>query len=121
MAAKQWRRKYERISCYIPILLRFLGNNPPDGWGVILDISLGGVKVETRTPIKDGQIVFISFSISDEFNFMNAKGIIRRVTQNGLYYVGGVTFVDSIDKQHLQNALQLHLLSSDIETEEISA
>ena len=115
--AQQWRRQYERISCYIPIMLRFLGNNPPDGWGVIQDISLGGVKIETRSPVRDGQIVFISFSLSDEFNFLNTKGIMCRVTQNGIYYTCGIRFVDSIDKQHLANALQLHLLSNDIETE----
>ncbi|MBN1621334.1 MAG: PilZ domain-containing protein [Endomicrobiales bacterium] len=117
MAARQWRRKYERISCYIPILLRFLGGNPPDGWGVILDISLGGLKIETRTPLKDGQIVFVSFSISEEFNFINVKGVTRRIIQNGIYYNSGIRFVDSIDKQHLQNALQLHLLSTDVEAE----
>jgi len=118
MAAMQWRRKHERISCFIPILLRFLGNSPQDGWGIILDISLGGLKIETRTPISDGQVVFISFSIADDFNFVNAKCMSRRTVQNGIYYTSGIRFANSIDKHHLLSALQLHLLSSDIESEE---
>ena len=121
MVAMQWRRRHERISCFIPILLRFLGNNPQDGWGVILDISLGGLKIETRSPLSDGQVVFVSFSIADDFNFVNAKCMVRRMVQNGVYFMSGIRFVNSIDKQHLLNALQLHLLSSDIESEEIEA
>ena len=116
-AATQWRRQYERISCYIPILLRFIDTNPKDGWGLILDISLGGMKIETRSPVSDGQVVFISFSISEDFNFVNAKCLVKRVMQDGIYYTCGLRFLDSIDKQHLYNALQLHLLSNDVDFE----
>jgi hypothetical protein len=114
--ATQWRRQYERISCYIPILFRFIESNPKDGWGVIHDISLGGIKAETRTVVKEGQTVYISFSISEEFNFVNAKCLIQRTVQDGIYYICGIKFTDSIDKQHLHNALQLHLLTTDVES-----
>ena len=113
--AIQWRRQYGRVSCYIPILFRFIESTPKDGWGVILDISLGGIKAETRTAVTEGQTVFVTFALSEEFNFVNAKCRVQRTVQDGIYYICGIKFSDSMDKQHLHNALQLHLLTDDIE------
>jgi c-di-GMP-binding flagellar brake protein YcgR len=109
---KEWRRKYSRIKCNrypqmnIPILLHFRPDRP-DGWGIIQDISLGGIGVETRTPVKIGQTVYVSFLIAESFSFANTKGTIRRALKEGIYYICGVEFESLIDRQHLQDALAM--------------
>ena len=108
----EWRRKHRRISCFIPILIRPTGSKYDEGWGIIQDIGLGGVKLESRLPLNDGQTVFVSFMVSDNFNFVNTKGIVKRIIKSGIYYIYGIQFVELIDRQHLLNALQEYLASS---------
>lgn len=108
---KEWRRKYSRIKCYnppaqvMPILLHFGSERHADGWGVIQDISLGGIGVETRSPVRKGQTVYVTFSIADNFTFASAKAVIRRVIDGKLYRVCGIEFESLVDRQHLEEAL----------------
>jgi hypothetical protein len=111
---KEWRRKHTRIKCYqppllnIPVLLHFPSDVKSDeGWGIILDISLGGIGVETRTPLKTGQTVYVSFIVSENFTFSNTKGIIRHVIDRDIYHIAGVEFDSLVDKAHLQDAIAI--------------
>ncbi len=113
MVFKDWRRKYIRMTCFLPsfinysVLLHYdAGSKHSDGWGVIQDISMGGIKIETRVPFQDGQEVFMSFSISENFTFTNIKCVVKRVVQEGLYYLCGLEFVNLSDRQHLRDALE---------------
>lgn len=111
--ALDWRRKYARMACFLPSYINYSvlismksGNANLDGWGVVQDISMGGIKIETRTPIQKGQTVFVSFSIDNNFTFTNTKCIVKRVAQSGIYYICGLEFVNLVDKQHLKDALE---------------
>lgn len=99
-------RKTIRISCSIPALLRFPSGSIQDGWGVIYDISLGGIKLETRSPISKGDIVYVSFNVSDNLIFENMRGRAVRVLQEGVYFVVGVEFDLAIDKNHLKEGIR---------------
>lgn len=121
----EWRRKYARISCFLPslirspVLLQFKnGEKPSDGWGVIHDISLGGIKIETRTELEKGQTIFISFSLSDNFKFANTKGIVTRTVKDGIYYTYGIKFESVVDQEHLKNAIEEILYLKPEKTEE---
>jgi len=109
----EWRRKYSRLSCHIPVLLRIPGGNPPDGWGTILDISLGGIRVETRCPLTINQEVFVTFVFSENFSFVNTRARVRRLNSQGIYFIAGMEFVALVDQQHLKDALQEYFTGSE--------
>lgn len=102
----EWRRKHTRISCNIPVLLRVPGGNPPEGWGTILDISLGGIRVETRYPLSVNQEVFVTFNFSENFSFVNTKARVCRLTLRGIYFIAGMEFTGLVDQKHLKDALE---------------
>jgi len=109
----EWRRKHARISCFVPSLVRYpvlvqyqSDRGLSDGWGVIHDISLGGLKFESRSELRKSQKVFISFTISDDFTFTNTPGIITRIIKKGIYYTYGVRFESLVDQKHLEDALE---------------
>ena len=109
---KEWRRKHPRVKCFFPppssiAVLMHLQNTPikDDSWGTIIDISVGGIGIETRTPVKVGQTLYLTFSISQNFTFANTKGVIRRFTLNDIYYTCGIEFDLLVDKQHLEDAI----------------
>jgi len=99
----------------IPVLLRSKSSRISDGWGIIRDISLGGIGFETRMPIKEGQTIHVSFTLADNFSFANTKGTIRRAIREGIYYVCGIEFDLLVDREHLQDAL---VVLSEIEAKE---
>ncbi len=106
---QEWRRKHARISCYIPVLIRALGKTPQEGWGIIRDVSLGGLRLETRYPLISGDAVYITFSFSQNFSFVNTKAKVRRVGKQGVYNICGVEFESLVDVQHLHNALEEYI------------
>jgi hypothetical protein len=113
MVLKDWRRKYIRMTCFLPSYMNYSvlihyqsGQKLGDGWGVIQDISMGGIRIETRTPFQPGQEVFMSFSISENFVFTNVRCAVKRVVKDGLYYLCGLEFVNVTDREHLKDALE---------------
>jgi c-di-GMP-binding flagellar brake protein YcgR len=101
----QESRRNLRISCSLPVLLRFVSKTPEEGWGTIYDISLGGIKLETKNRLGVGESFFMSFIIGDNYNFENTKGRVVRVDEVDGFYTCGVEFDLSIDKTHLRDAL----------------
>jgi c-di-GMP-binding flagellar brake protein YcgR len=99
------RRRNLRISCSIPVLLRFPARDQREGWGTLYDISLGGIKMETRMPLVSGESIFLSFVVGDNYVFENTRGkIVRVVAQEG-YYIAGVEFSLVVDRDHLKEGL----------------
>lgn len=98
-------RKSLRISCSVPVLVRFPARDQREGWGTLYDISLGGIKMETRTPLMPGETIFLSFILGDNYVFENTRGkVVRVVMQNG-YYTAGVEFYLVVDREHLRNGM----------------
>ncbi|MFH1369012.1 MAG: PilZ domain-containing protein [Elusimicrobiota bacterium] len=120
--AIDWRRRHTRMACFLPSYINYSvlinvkseGGGGGDGWGVIQDISMGGIRIETRVPIQVGQAMFISFGISDNFTFANTKCVVKRITRIGIYYICGLEFVNLVDRQHLKDALE-HMILFDNE------
>ena len=98
-------RKNLRISCSIPVLLRFVSRTPQEGWGTIYDISLGGIKLETRFHLEVGENIFLSFILGDNFIFENTRGRIIRIEEKDGYFTCGIEFDHIVDKNHLKEGL----------------
>jgi hypothetical protein len=99
-------RKNLRFSCSIPALLRFLSGDPIDGWGVVYDMGLGGVKLESRRPLAMGDVVYLSFSLSARFSYDNVRGRVVRVFRRGYYTMAGVEFDSDMDKENLREGIR---------------
>lgn len=100
-------RSGPRLAASLPVVLRFPDTNPPDGWGRILDLSLTGMKLETRWPLKVGQAVYVTFEPQNQTRLENLRARVVRVTWEEGYYVAGVAFDESVDQAYLREALIL--------------
>lgn len=107
------RRRHPRLSTIVPAVLKYQGTSQPDGWGLIYDISMGGLEFETRMQVKKGQNIYISFKISDNFDFKNIPAKIVRVESWEKYNFVGLEFNDRIDRRHLADAMA-HYLETDL-------
>lgn len=107
--AQEWRRKHARISCYIPVLIRVPGKIPQEGWGIIRDISLGGLRLETRYPLVVGETIYTTFSFSQNFSFVNTRSKVLRIGKSGVYNICGLEFEMLVDREHLRNAFEEYL------------
>lgn len=103
------QRRSMRLSCSVPVLLRVTNGEPAESWGVIYDISLVGIKLETRREFEKNDTVFVSFVLANDFIFENTRGKIVRLSASGGYLTLGVEFDNIIDKNHLKDALHTML------------
>ncbi|MFH1368725.1 MAG: PilZ domain-containing protein [Elusimicrobiota bacterium] len=98
-------RRSLRISCSVPVLVRVTKGEPAEAWGIIYDISLVGIKLETRKELENKETVFLSFTLGQNFIFENARGTVVRVSKNAGYSMVGIEFDLAVDKNHLKDAL----------------
>lgn len=94
-----------RISCSVPVLIRVTSGEPAEAWGIIYDISLVGIKIETRRELEKNDAVFVSFELANNFIFENTKGKVVRSSEYEGYYTIGLEFDNILDKNHLKDAL----------------
>jgi hypothetical protein len=99
-------RRNLRISCSVPALLYTPESKPQESWGVIFDISLGGVKIETPRYLKRGENVFLSFVVGRKYHFKKMKGSILRVLLKGHTYEIGIKFDDMYNKEYMAQAIR---------------
>jgi hypothetical protein len=85
--------------------MRSLTGEPPESWGIIYDISIHGLKIETRRPIKKDDTVFLSFVIAVNNVFESVRGKIVHVEEKNGYYMAGVEFDSVVDRNHLRDGL----------------
>lgn len=98
-------RKSLRMSCSVPVILRFIARETRESWGTIYDISLGGLKLETRMPLTNGEMLFLSFVLGDNYLFENTRGTVVRVSSHDGYFTAGIQFSLPIDRTHLRDGL----------------
>jgi len=101
---KEYRRNI-RFSASIPVLMRFYERDNKEGWGVIYDVSLGGLQIETRIPLRDRELIYLSFTLGNDYEFVDALGQIAHVSSRNGYCVAGVKFGTAIDKDQLRDGL----------------
>lgn len=99
------RRKSPRISTFLPASIICSGKPNLKSWGTILDVSIGGIALETRLPLEKEQKIYVSFKFGDNFEFRNIAATVKRVSQRESYYRAGLELDKQVDKRHLVNAI----------------
>jgi hypothetical protein len=108
-------RRNTRISCSIPVLLKFKGTVDFESWGVIFDVSLGGFKFETMSRVSENDETLLSFKLGDGCEFEDMRGKVAHVSPRRGYYVVGIAFREGdIDRERLRAGLFM-LVRSDAE------
>ena len=98
-------RRDNRIKCSIPVLLQIPDASVLESWGVIFDISQGGVRIETPTELYRNQIIYLSFVIGKKYHFKKFQGLVIRVLLEGHSYLVGIKFESVKDKELLNGAI----------------
>ena len=94
-----------RFSVSIPVMLRFYERENLEGWGVIYDVSLGGLLIETLFPMHDRELVYLSFTLGNDYEFADVLGIAAHVSSRNGYCVAGVKFGTAKYKTQLRDGL----------------
>lgn len=114
------RRQFVRLEITSPMWLRqikdIFGNFKPSDRTYemeadILNISAGGVLVETDQPLNEGDIVAMRFRLQDAENLDNVLGLVKRADQDEGFYLAGIEFVTRSFLQDKLSAAELDLLS----------
>lgn len=100
-------RSSPRLSTSIPVALAFPDAEPSQGWGRIIDLSLGGARLETRSTLKVGQAVYLTFEPHHEMRLENLRARVVRAQWEDGYYVAGLAFDENVDQSYLKEALVL--------------
>lgn len=99
-------RRHHRIMTFIPVGIHFATGNPAEGWGRIRNVSVGGVELETHFVLKNGQKIYLSFSIEGwVFVFQHVPARVVRAKNILGAYSAGISFEDELDREHLREAL----------------
>lgn len=98
-------RSAPRVAVSLPVALRFPDGEPAEGWGRILDLSVAGVRLESRFPHRVGQSVQLTFFPVSKVALQNLPAKVVRVSWESGYYVAGLAFDPAVDKGHLKLAL----------------
>jgi hypothetical protein len=96
-----------RLATSLPVALRFPDADPSEGWGRIIDISVSGVRLETRWRIEVGQAVYLTFVPHGEMRLENLRARVIRTEWEDGYYVAGLAFDATVDPTFLREALVL--------------
>ena len=100
------QRRYPRIMTYLAVALRFPDVEPAEGWGWILDLSGNGVRVETRSPLRVGQGIYVSFQVSDQYVFENLRAEAVRVAWDMGYHIAALAFDETVDFDYVAEAVR---------------
>lgn len=116
-------RSYVRLEISAPMTLNVLkdifGNFNPgiDNdviKGSILNISSGGVLVESEEPLNEGDILAMRFMLQESETIDNVLGIVKRCDTDEFGTLTGIAFVD---REHLldkMSSAELDLLSAQV-------
>jgi hypothetical protein len=75
-------------------------------WGFgVLDLSAGGLIMETRCPIKVADVVYVTFAIHDGAQFDNLRARVIRVSYEEGYFLAGISFDDVVDTETLRDVI----------------
>jgi hypothetical protein len=99
------RRKTTRFSTSVPVGLRFATGRFKEGWGRIINLSVEGLLLETRFPMKVAGVVYVTFSLKDGARFENLRARIIRAHYEEGYTVAGIAFDEVVDHETLRDVL----------------
>ncbi len=116
----QEQRRFVRLQISAPLALRKIrdiaGNFWPDGDrhlinGVILNISEGGVLVETDQPINEGDIVLMRFTLQDVESLDNVLGLAKRADLDDGCFLIGIEFITRSFLADIVSKAEMDMLS----------
>ena len=102
-------REGPRVAASVPVALRFPDGDASEGWGRLLDIALGGARLESRWPHRVGQAVYLTFEPRPGMRLENLRSRVTRVRWEEGYYIAAVSFDETVDKTYLREALSVIL------------
>jgi len=110
---KEKQRQFIRLEISSPMKVRQLKDifgtfRPQDAEdaidGTVMNISSGGLLVELTSPLNEGDIVVMRFSLQEVETLDNVLGIVKRVDLDEEATLAGIQF---IDKEFLADKLTL--------------
>ena len=112
--AGEERRIFERVSVYIPAqVFDFSGETFLDN-GMVVDVSIGGIKMQTKNEYKIGDKILVKFVLEKKESSttigMSTKGeveIMYKIAQGSNNFVG-LKFVNMnyFDKEHVRDFIE---------------
>jgi hypothetical protein len=76
------------------------GNEIDEGMGRAIDISIGGILIETYDPIESQDILLIAIGIKDELIEIKGKVVYCRAEDSGMFRTG-IHFLETNEKIRL--------------------
>jgi hypothetical protein len=100
-----------RAPAFIPVSIEFHEHEArSESWGRLLDLSPTGARLMTRTPLRGGDAVLLSFELpGGGFERLRA-GVIRAARDEDGYRVCRVRFSSAAERVRLGRALRALLL-----------
>jgi hypothetical protein len=105
------QRQYVRLEIAAPVNISRIKSIDGDFWaageerrieGTILNLSEGGVLVDTRHQLDSGDIVALQFTLQESESLDHVLGVVKRVEQDPDGCLTGIQFVD---RQYLADKL----------------
>ena len=97
------RRKHPRVKTHnlvSYVCIDDSGNQTDEGMGSAIDISLGGILIETHDPIESQDILLIAIGIKDELIDIKGKVVYCRAEDSGMFRTG-IQFLETNEKIRL--------------------
>ena len=76
------------------------GNEIDEGMGRAIDISIGGILIETHDPIESQDILLMAIGIKDELIDIKGKVVYCRAEDSGMFRTG-IQFLETNEKIRL--------------------
>jgi len=120
---QQEQRRFVRLEISSPMTLQRIkdaqGQFTPDGdWhsvnGTILNISAGGVLVETDQPLLSGDVVAMHFIVQDVESLSNVLGMVKRSEQDQQVFLAGIEFITREYLEDVFSQAEMDLLPSSL-------
>ncbi len=120
---KENKRRFVRLEIASPMTLNKIkdtaGSFWPDGeWhtinGMILNVSAGGVLVETDQPLLSGDIISMQFTLQDVEHLDGVVGVVKRVHQDDAMFLTGIEFITRESLADIFTMAEMDLLPEDL-------
>ena len=74
------------------------GNEIAEGFGTTRDLSLGGIKLETRQPVESPYILLLDIDLREQMLEIRGEVVHSKEVKPGVFHTG-IRFVDTEEKQ----------------------
>lgn len=117
------KRRFVRLEIASPMTLNKIKDSSggfwPDGeWhtinGLILNVSAGGVLVETDQAMLSGDIISMCFTMQDVESIEGVVGIVKRVHQDEAMILAGIEFIPRESLADIFTQAEMDLLPSSL-------